>query len=339
VEEAKKFEPPLESFYVVTSSPRDANIQAVARNATIKNQQNGLFQVHVWGWEDVQERLAQYPDLLRLHYPQFFGQAPSATAQTWVMVGFATDTGISDTLRLAIPHIAIDLNQRESEVEAKRRELLDTHTQAVNQHRARSVMTVIHRPNPRFEEELNAFLEQYREYLASRDTHRYLVSRIISIGLATRNDGPAAADDVVLELKIPRGLRQLTDEECLQWRHLGEPEEPSPPRVWALGIMDTLLTARFPGTSLLFPNLPPSISPPSNIQGPKFGFMGNVPKVTYEISRLLPGRVETTAKFHLFAEDECLNRVNEFPITLYGANISVPQSAIIRVELTLADRS
>ena len=72
VEKAKEFEPHLAHFTLVTSASRDAEIQRVARQITEEHQSESLFPVDVWGWEDVQERLPEFPGLLELYYSHFF---------------------------------------------------------------------------------------------------------------------------------------------------------------------------------------------------------------------------------------------------------------------------
>ncbi|MCH8063188.1 MAG: hypothetical protein IH861_11865 [Chloroflexi bacterium] len=72
VNKAKSFSPPLGQYVLVTSAPRSSTLQGVARTITDEHHQQALFPVEVWGWEDIEERLGAYPDLLRLHYPQFF---------------------------------------------------------------------------------------------------------------------------------------------------------------------------------------------------------------------------------------------------------------------------
>ena len=72
VQEAKGFHPPLSQLVLVTSAPRDASIQQVAREISEQNTAEGLFSVEAWSWQDVEERLASHPELVRLYYPQFF---------------------------------------------------------------------------------------------------------------------------------------------------------------------------------------------------------------------------------------------------------------------------
>ncbi len=71
VEKAKEFKPALTEFLVITSGQADARIQESARKLTVEHREHGLFSVEVWAWEEVHRRLVQYPDLLKLYYPQF----------------------------------------------------------------------------------------------------------------------------------------------------------------------------------------------------------------------------------------------------------------------------
>lgn len=75
VEKAKSFDPPLGSFIVATTAKTDANIQAEARRLTLVHRTLGLFDVAVWGWEEVHAGLSEFPNVLRTHYPQHFPEA------------------------------------------------------------------------------------------------------------------------------------------------------------------------------------------------------------------------------------------------------------------------
>jgi len=68
VENAKAFKPPLGELIIATSAEADRDLQEVARLLTQEHQSQGLFSVHVYGWRDIQTRLAEYPDLIHLIY-------------------------------------------------------------------------------------------------------------------------------------------------------------------------------------------------------------------------------------------------------------------------------
>ena len=65
VEAAKNFKPPLSSFTLATTGPRDDKVQERARQLTQDHKRDGLFDVHVWSWDDIWEGLYRRDDLLR----------------------------------------------------------------------------------------------------------------------------------------------------------------------------------------------------------------------------------------------------------------------------------
>jgi hypothetical protein len=70
VTEALQFRPPLATF--VTTAPTDARLQEVARETTRDHLAKGLFLVSVLGWQEVERRLLDYPNLVRKHYAGLF---------------------------------------------------------------------------------------------------------------------------------------------------------------------------------------------------------------------------------------------------------------------------
>ena len=73
VDKAKKFTPPITKEYVMaTTGLRDAKIQQVAREITQQHKKEGLFPVHVWFWEDIKDKFAEYPELIKKYYPDLY---------------------------------------------------------------------------------------------------------------------------------------------------------------------------------------------------------------------------------------------------------------------------
>lgn len=70
VEKAKSFEPKLSQFIIATTGSKDATIEELARKITEEHISNGLFSVHVWGWKDIVNRLADFTELLEKHFPE-----------------------------------------------------------------------------------------------------------------------------------------------------------------------------------------------------------------------------------------------------------------------------
>ena len=73
VDKARKFTPPITKEYVMaTTGLRDAKIQKVAREITQQHQKEGLVPVHVWFWEDIKKKLAEYDGLVKKYYPDLY---------------------------------------------------------------------------------------------------------------------------------------------------------------------------------------------------------------------------------------------------------------------------
>jgi hypothetical protein len=53
IEKAKLFQPPLKKLYFATTAVKDAGIEEFVRKKNIANKANGLFEVHIFSWEDI----------------------------------------------------------------------------------------------------------------------------------------------------------------------------------------------------------------------------------------------------------------------------------------------
>lgn len=73
VEKAKKFEPSLDRFVLVTTAPNDQKIQKEARRLNQQNIKIGLFEVDIMGWEELKHLIQDHPDVLETY---FDGLAP-----------------------------------------------------------------------------------------------------------------------------------------------------------------------------------------------------------------------------------------------------------------------
>lgn len=71
VTKAREFSPPLSDWTLVTTAPKDAGIELAARQITAEHQQNGLFLVHVFGWEDLQSLISRCDNVIEKYYPDF----------------------------------------------------------------------------------------------------------------------------------------------------------------------------------------------------------------------------------------------------------------------------
>lgn len=69
VDKAKSFQPALSRFILATTAQNDAKIQQLAREITVQHRAQGLFDVEVCGWEEIQTRLADYSEVVDKHFP------------------------------------------------------------------------------------------------------------------------------------------------------------------------------------------------------------------------------------------------------------------------------
>ncbi len=53
IEKAKSFQPPLKKLYFTTTAVKDAGIEEFVRKQNIDNIDQGLFEVHIFSWEDI----------------------------------------------------------------------------------------------------------------------------------------------------------------------------------------------------------------------------------------------------------------------------------------------
>jgi hypothetical protein len=53
IEKAKLFQPPLKKLYFATTAVKDTELEEFVRKINIENKANGLFEVHIFSWEDI----------------------------------------------------------------------------------------------------------------------------------------------------------------------------------------------------------------------------------------------------------------------------------------------
>lgn len=68
VKKAERFRPNLREFVLVTTAVRDAEIQQIARLMTLERTD---FSVEVWGWEDIEQKVFNYPEAMRAFDPTY----------------------------------------------------------------------------------------------------------------------------------------------------------------------------------------------------------------------------------------------------------------------------
>ena len=68
VAEALKFKPPLSEFTIATTALNDAKLQAHVDAITERHTAQGLFSIHLFGWNELRRRITDHPQLVEKHY-------------------------------------------------------------------------------------------------------------------------------------------------------------------------------------------------------------------------------------------------------------------------------
>jgi hypothetical protein len=69
VNEAKQFKPALTTFVIATTAPVQKKLQDHARAISTSHDAQGLFAVHIIGWEELTRKLTIHDDLVAKHFP------------------------------------------------------------------------------------------------------------------------------------------------------------------------------------------------------------------------------------------------------------------------------
>ncbi len=69
VKKAKNFQPQISQYIIVTTGPKDAKVEELARKISVEHLKLGLFSVTAMGWVDVVDRLSSFPHLIEKYYP------------------------------------------------------------------------------------------------------------------------------------------------------------------------------------------------------------------------------------------------------------------------------
>jgi tetratricopeptide (TPR) repeat protein len=116
VEKTKKFEPPLSEYYILTTAEKDGKLEKLARKITEQHLKQGLFQVSIWGWGDIELKIQDHRDLMQKYsytvstpesltdfnksketFLKYFTETPGETQITQQMILSLKDKGDIDT--------------------------------------------------------------------------------------------------------------------------------------------------------------------------------------------------------------------------------------------------
>ncbi len=101
VNKALNFNPKLSSFIFATTTPNNPSLEEVARKITEEHQQKGLFSVHYFGWEEIQDRIHNHREILSRYYsPILNSNNSSEYAYNYWKKTFEKDTFFYDACYL-----------------------------------------------------------------------------------------------------------------------------------------------------------------------------------------------------------------------------------------------
>jgi tetratricopeptide (TPR) repeat protein len=137
VKKAFNFQPKLQEFILATTAPNDVVIQRVARAITDENIiANNPMTVEVWGWDELEKRIAEHPRALKAFHPDltpFTDDILSGQSEIshWVESGFEKTfkqlNEIKSTLGSFIDNTTKSSPKDQSELEAQLHHDIDTY--------------------------------------------------------------------------------------------------------------------------------------------------------------------------------------------------------------------
>lgn len=189
-----------------------------------------------------------------------------------------------------------------------------------------------------YEQECDAYLRRYRQYLVDIYNYELYVARFRSVRLAIQNEGKVPAEDIVLIIHFPDAFCfQSLEERLLE--HLEErPKPPKRPTPFEpLFNIPAYLSQLSPSTlsGLMLP--PAADIGPSNVTGP-FIKPEDSTEVSYKVGRLLHNFIETGLdEVQFLVTDEALGHSWELEYSIHAANLPEPAEGSVFLEIMLED--
>ena len=109
IEEASKFNPELKEFYILTTAPDDAALQAYVATLSQSREAAGLFRVVVLGWGEIVRRATLNSGVVDKHFGPAGGGTPrSPLLAVWMMSGGVLEKAGRE-LKFSVAELAHDL--------------------------------------------------------------------------------------------------------------------------------------------------------------------------------------------------------------------------------------
>lgn len=98
---ALTFQPPLREYFIVTTAPDSAPLQALARRLTDEQHAAGReIEIHIWGWGTLEENIADDPEARKAFDPSFTPFADQLSGQVAQVLAFQTSNAASTESQL-----------------------------------------------------------------------------------------------------------------------------------------------------------------------------------------------------------------------------------------------
>jgi hypothetical protein len=188
-----------------------------------------------------------------------------------------------------------------------------------------------------YEQECNAYLEQYRQYLVDMYNYELCVARFRSVRFAVQNGGKVPAENIVLIIHFPDAFYFQPVEERLLERPGERPKPPKRPTPFEpLFSIPAYLSQLSPPT--LRGLIPPVADiGPSNVRGP-FIKPEDSTEVSYEVGRLLHNFIEVSlGEVQFLVTDEAIGHSWELEYNIHAANLPKPAEGSVFLEVMLED--
>src|SRR5262249_21276691 len=138
---------------VATTGPKDAKIEKIARELTQEHIDKKLFTVDVWAWDDIVDRLRQFPSVGRLYYPGLFDDPDNLIKKTTdaILIGqselkesvTSLFQSISTTSHVHPANISLDSELREVVLTSEHQAELDIAREMINEHHYRQALSYL----------------------------------------------------------------------------------------------------------------------------------------------------------------------------------------------------
>jgi hypothetical protein len=251
--------------------------------------------------------------------------------QPLIVFGFQDESGqLKQRLKIKLeklpsePSFDIAIEKKRSELLAKKEKALREHSST-----AKGIAESLFKVNPKFDQEVEKYLVRFRKYLIHKHEQEIISDRTKWVKFVTENRGLYPANNVTIELRMPRTFSYPKEELSLKiWLStqsdseykLEPPDEPE----LLLNTFKINIPNYLPDSTLY--DVPNSIfEMVSNTRGPEIVEREGFNYATYHIKKLIQNRPETDlSSLLLWLRDISQSTTWEIDINIYAEELFHP---------------